>query len=108
MGEVPARGQERELLWWEGRHQSPWHEEVPATPSGDTAQQRVPAGHYEMPKKKKKSIPFCNVIKRAFFFFLIRPTCYVLYMEEEQSMITVQSRASKFSPQQQYIHNPSS
>lgn len=63
-------------------------------------------------KKKKKSTPFCNMIKDLGFFFLIRPTCYVLYMEEEQSMInsTVQnSRAPKFSPQWQYIHdNPSS
>lgn len=66
-------------------------------PSGDTAQQRVPAGNQKRAKNNKKkvnSILQCDKkIRVFFFFFLIRPTCYVLYMEEEQSMInsTVQS-----------------
>lgn len=63
--EAPVRCWEREPRPWEGRHQSPWCEEVPETCSGHSTAMSGPAGHQEM--ANKKTIPFCNMIKGFFF-----------------------------------------
>lgn len=36
---MPLLGREGPMMGWDGRHQSPWCEEVPETCSGHTAQQ---------------------------------------------------------------------